>query len=172
MTWREDGWPVIGVDKDGDGKGEPVRTWRKPKTDVPSTVEVPPTSDEFDSPRLGLQWQWQANPRGEWMSLVANRGALRLVAQPDSVAGTLWTAPNLLLQKWPAPAFSATTVLDFRARPRRIGGLVTRTDHADRPEEGRDWHATRMAMAKDARNGTAGARWRATMATARASTCA
>ena len=25
MTWKND-WPVIGVDKDGDGKGEPVLT--------------------------------------------------------------------------------------------------------------------------------------------------
>ncbi|MBR2609390.1 MAG: glycoside hydrolase 43 family protein, partial [Bacteroidales bacterium] len=30
MTWTADGWPVIGVDKDGDGVGEPVTKHRKP----------------------------------------------------------------------------------------------------------------------------------------------
>ena len=29
MTWVND-WPVIGVDKDGDGCGEPVTIYRKP----------------------------------------------------------------------------------------------------------------------------------------------
>jgi hypothetical protein len=30
MTWRPDGWPVIGADPDGDGTGEPVSEWRTP----------------------------------------------------------------------------------------------------------------------------------------------
>ena len=30
MEWRQDGWPVIGVDPDGDGRGEPVRKYHKP----------------------------------------------------------------------------------------------------------------------------------------------
>jgi beta-xylosidase len=38
MRWRDDGWPVMGVDADGDGKGEPVRTWRKPNTGAPSPI--------------------------------------------------------------------------------------------------------------------------------------
>jgi len=113
MRWREDGWPVMGADPDGDGKGEPVRTHRKPNTGTVSPIAVPPTTDEFSGPRLGLQWQWQANPERAWMSLSAARGALRLHAVPASSAGSLWMAPNLLLQKWPAPAFVVTAALAF-----------------------------------------------------------
>ena len=112
MTWRADGWPVMGVDEDGDGKGEPVRTRKKPRPAVSAAIEAPPTSDEFDGPGLGLQWQWQANPRREWMSLSASPGNLRLVAQPAPAAESIWMAPNLLLQKFPAPAFTATAAMD------------------------------------------------------------
>lgn len=109
MKWR-DGWPVMGADPDGDGTGEPVLTWRKPQVARPAPAVVPQTSDEFDAPRLGLQWQWQANPGSDWMSLAAKAGSLRLFARP---AKTLWLAPNLLLQKWPAPEFVATASLTF-----------------------------------------------------------
>jgi beta-xylosidase len=125
MKWRDDGWPVMGVDTDGDGKGDPVRTWRKPNTGAPSPIEAPPTSDEFNGQRLGLQWQWQANPRGDWMSFSASPGSLRLYARSAPVADSLWMAPNLLLQKWPAPAFVVTTVLDFSgAENGESAGLV------------------------------------------------
>ena len=56
MTLKDD-WPVVGEDKDGDGCGNPVLTYRKPS--VPSSVRVNPAeSDEFDTTELGLQWQW------------------------------------------------------------------------------------------------------------------
>ncbi len=125
MKWRDDGWPVMGLDADGDGRGEPVRTWRKPDTGRAPRIEVPPTSDEFDGSRLGLQWQWQANPRGDWMSLSAAQGSLRLYARPAPVADSLRMAPNMLLQKWPAPAFLVTAALDFSgAEEAESAGLV------------------------------------------------
>jgi beta-xylosidase len=113
MTWRDDGWPVMGADSDGRGAGEPVRIWRKPEVARPCPIEVPATSDEFDSENLGLQWQWQANPRDAWYSLVAKPGSLRLFSQTVPFAASLWLAPNLLLQKWPAPQFVTTTALSF-----------------------------------------------------------
>ena len=60
VTWR-DNWPVMGVDNDGDYCGEPVVTYRKPKTRVAWQVVNPVESDEFSAPTTGLQWQWQAN---------------------------------------------------------------------------------------------------------------
>lgn len=114
VTWS-DGWPLMGVDLDGDGVGEPVS--EHPKPDVGGAgrapVVVPATSDEFESPALGLQWQWPANPRDGWYSLGARRGRLRLaaLAAPPG-ARNLWTVPNLLLQKLPAPAFTVTAELD------------------------------------------------------------
>ncbi len=109
MTWRDD-WPLIGDQHDG--KGEPVLAARKPAL-PPQSPDAPPCSDEFDGETLGRQWQWQANPRRGWMSLRARRGWLRLSPIPVPPADSLWLAPNLLMQKFPAPAFTATTRLDF-----------------------------------------------------------
>ena len=108
MKWADD-WPVIGEDPDGDGKGEPVTTYRKPNVGREYPVVMPQTSDEFNSNRLGLQWQWHANPVDSWSSLSARRGWLRLsaVAHED-----LWTTPNLLLQKLPSRKFTVTTLVD------------------------------------------------------------
>lgn len=113
MKWIAD-WPVVGVDEDGDGKGEPVLRNRKPDVGVSYPIAVPQTSDEFGSKRLGLPWQWQANDQSGWMSLAARRGRLRLMAEPmPENATNLWAAPNLLLQKLPAPEFTVTTRIDF-----------------------------------------------------------
>ena len=119
MIWKND-WPIIGVDSDGDGKGEPVYRWKNPDVGKTYSIAVPQTSDEFDSAKLGLQWQWHANHRESWYSLGEKPGTLRmrLIAMPES-SKNLWMVPNLLLQKFPAPKFSATTHLELR--PTTIG---------------------------------------------------
>jgi len=132
MTWGDDGWPVIGWDPDGNGRGEPVARWRKPDL-PPQPVAVPPTSDEFENERLGLQWQWQANPESAWWSMRDVPGTLRLYPQPlPGEAANLWPVASLLLQKPPAEAFQATTQMSFA--PERIGDraglLVFGTDYA------------------------------------------
>ena len=132
MKWRDDGWPVMGADQDGDGCGEPVRTWKKPATRGSRPAAVPATSDEFAARTLGLQWQWQANPRDGWMSLAARPGALRLFSQPAPAGDNLWLVPNVLLQKLPAPEFVATAALHFspRADGDRAGLLISGQDYA------------------------------------------
>ena len=120
MIWQDD-WPVIGNDPDGDGKGEPVLTHRKPNVGRPYPSATPQTTDGFDGPALGLQWQWNANPRPEWASLASRPGYLRLacVSAPstrnDLSPGprTIYDAPNFLLQKFPAPDFTVTTKVEF-----------------------------------------------------------
>jgi beta-xylosidase len=109
MGWR-DGWPVIGDDPDRDGKGQPVLAHRKPAvaTQPPAALVC---TDEFRAAGPGLQWQWQANPRKGWASLSAATGVLRLAAVPAPSGPNLWLAPNLLLQKFAGPAFTATTRL-------------------------------------------------------------
>jgi len=113
MRWSDDGWPMMGSDPEGTGTGEPVRSWRKPDVGRPFPIEGPATSDEFESGRLGLQWQWQADPRDSWLSLTAKPGSLRLFSQAVPSTTNLWLAPNLLLQKWPAPEFVVTTAMSF-----------------------------------------------------------
>jgi beta-xylosidase len=62
VQWR-DGWPIIGKDINEDGIGEPVNEDKKPDVGRVYPVINPQTNDEFDHNRLGLQWQWQANPK-------------------------------------------------------------------------------------------------------------
>jgi beta-xylosidase len=112
MHWRADGWPVMGHDPDGDGKGEPVLLYRKPDV-ASSAICAPATSDNFESSTLGLQWQWQANPRAEWANLTARPGYLRLRCVPLANPNSHWLAPHLLLQKFPAPVFVITVSLQF-----------------------------------------------------------
>jgi beta-xylosidase len=113
MKWINN-WPVIGNDEDGDGIGEPVITYQKPNVIKQSKVLTPAESDEFNDFNLGLQWQWQANPLATWSFLNPTKGTLRLYSMkiPDS-AKNYWEVPNLLLQKFPAEVFTATTKLNF-----------------------------------------------------------
>lgn len=114
MKWRND-WPVIGADKKGDGKGEPVLRHKKPDVGKVHGIQTPVESDEFDGTTLGLQWQWQANPAAAWAFMNTSNGSLRLFSSklPDS-AHNLWGAPHVLQQKFPAESFSVTTKMTFR----------------------------------------------------------
>ncbi|HYG20057.1 MAG TPA: family 43 glycosylhydrolase, partial [Ohtaekwangia sp.] len=113
MTWIKD-WPVIGSDTDGDGKGEPVLTWKKPKAGRVYPVVTPPESDEFSSHTLGLQWQWQANPQPPWSFLNSAKGSLRLYSvKLSEEAKNLWDVPNILMQKFPAEEFMVTAKVSF-----------------------------------------------------------
>ena len=113
MVWK-DGWPTMGVDKDGDGTGEPVLRHKKPNVGKTYPVQTPKDSDEFSGNDIGLQWQWQANPNATWAFANPAKGELRLYTQllPEG-AKNLWDTPSLLLQKFPAEEFTTTTKLSF-----------------------------------------------------------
>jgi beta-xylosidase len=113
MKWIND-WPVIGVDKDGNGNGEPVLTYKKPNVAKVYPVATPVESDEFNDVTLGRQWQWQANPKATWSFMNMTSGALRLYSDkiPED-AKNYWDVPNILLQKFPADEFTVTTKFTF-----------------------------------------------------------
>jgi beta-xylosidase len=132
MKWVND-WPVIGIDMDGDGKGEPVLTYKKPDVGKVYPKATPPESDEFDGLKLGLQWQWHANPKPYWAFPTGPKGFLRLFAMPLPENYTnFWEVPNLLLQKFPAREFTVTTKLDFKPRfdGEKVGLIVMGYDYA------------------------------------------
>lgn len=113
VKWIDD-WPIIGEDKDGDGIGEPVIKWNKPDVGRDYPVVEPQSSDNFDTDKLSLQWQWQANPNKQWYSLSAKKNSLRLYCRSTEKGGNnLWDIPNLLLQKFPCVEFTITTKLIF-----------------------------------------------------------
>lgn len=132
MKWVND-WPVIGEDKDGDGKGEPVMVYKKPNVGKTWPMATPPDSDEFTGSKLGLQWQWNANPKIGWAFLSPAKGELRLFSVPTPEgAKSLWDVPNILTQKFPAETFTATTKFAFRPRftGEKFGLVVYGMDYA------------------------------------------
>lgn len=135
MVWKND-WPVIGQDPDGDGKGEPVMEWKKPRTKKAAVLMTPVESDEFNGDRLGLQWQWHANPKVQWSAQIPSSGYLRLFAYPvEGSSQSLWNVPNLLLQKFPAPDFTATAAIKWNVEfdtweHKKAGLLVMGNDYA------------------------------------------
>ncbi|WP_163399300.1 glycoside hydrolase family 43 protein [Flavobacterium fluviatile] len=116
MKWKND-WPVIGIDEDQNGTGEPVMVYKKPNVGKKIfPVATPPESDEFNSPKLGLQWQWHANPQITW-GLPTSMGYYNLNCIPvPKEYNNLFDVPNLLLQKLPANEFTATTKITFNSR--------------------------------------------------------
>lgn len=112
VKWVND-WPIIGKTQ-GNGIGEPILKNKMPDAGKTYPVATPQTSDEFNSNKLGLQWQWQANPKPTWVFPFKSKGVLRLYCQllpKDSK--NYWDVPNILMQKFPAPAFTATAKLSF-----------------------------------------------------------
>lgn len=115
VEWVDD-WPLMGIDTNGDGIGEPVLRHKKPNVGREYPIAVPVTTDEFEGVQLGLQWQWQANPQHDWASLSERAGWMRLYSRsiPDG-GSTLYDASQLLMQKFPALEFKATTKLELHS---------------------------------------------------------
>jgi beta-xylosidase len=135
VTWKSD-WPVMGVDADGDGKGEPVLTYKKPNVGKSWPLATPATSDEFNGYNYGLQWQWQANFKPWWAFTIPGKGILRMFAvpQPENSVN-FWDVPNLFLQKFTAQEFTAMTKLTFQpnqkiASGEKCGLIVMGKDYA------------------------------------------
>ncbi len=132
MDWVDD-WPVMGIDTDGNGIGEPVAEYRKPRSMDDNQRKVPQTSDEFSSGLPGLQWQWNANPDSTWLHKSDTENLLRMqmLSSPRNVPN-LWHVPNLLMQKFPAPEFMVTTCVEYFLDKDndRAGLLVMGSDYA------------------------------------------
>jgi len=99
VAWK-DGWPLIGVDTDGNGIGEVIWEHKKPINGFPVTALA--TDDDFSKPELGLQWYWRYNPKMDRWSLTERPGFLRLkacVSLPVNDKGSLKKLPNLLCQR-------------------------------------------------------------------------
>lgn len=106
VRWIDD-WPVMGHD------GQPVKEMYSAQFEVdnsrPSYANFA-RRDEFDQSPLGLDWQW---PGGyvdpKWYFLDAANSLLRLYSAPRNEE----LMPNMLLQKIPATAFTATARVRF-----------------------------------------------------------
>lgn len=124
VEWR-DGWPIIGQPTAATA-GEPCRSHTMPlegtRQSRPSAI-----SDSFSATSLSPQWEWAANYR-DWFGFPTSRGFFRLnSAQMDEEMVNLWNVPNLLLQKFPGRAFTATARITFNCKSNSegfTGGLL------------------------------------------------
>lgn len=155
MKWVND-WPVIGVDRDGDGCGDPVSRYRKPKTDKTYPIETPVESDEFDTRKLGLQWEWHANYQ-DVFGFTTNMGYARIYGHElSSHFKNFWEVPNLLMQKFPAEEFTATAKLKVSAKDDgQLSGLIVMGwDYSwIGVEKQREKFLLKQAICKDAEQG-------------------
>lgn len=120
VTWK-DNWPVMGKVPSKGYCGEPYETFKMPK--AASHVNMNPVeSDEFNKPKLGLQWQWHANYQ-QWFGMPTSMGVMRIYTYKSNA--TIWNVPNLLLQKTPADNFTATAKLQLTAKDQgQMGGII------------------------------------------------
>ena len=105
VFWKDD-WPVWGT-PDAPGRVPAVA----PKPIAGQPFAEPPASDDFTSPTLGRQWQWNHNPLDARWSLTERPGWLRLHAAPGS---QFWWARNTLVQKGQAPRARGEVLIDTR----------------------------------------------------------
>jgi beta-xylosidase len=91
-----------------DGIGKMVWTERKPLQNGPTLV--PQSDDDFSGPQLGVQWEWNYQPRAEKWSLSARSGWLRLNAWKPLRPDNLKLAGNTLTQRVMRSARNVVTV--------------------------------------------------------------
>ena len=105
--WEAD-WPVIGIDYDKNGIGEPVAAWKKPVSSA-GTASFQ-TCDDFNG-ALGLHWQWNHNPVDTHWNLTDRKGWLTLKAMP---ADSLKMVRNMLTQKVVGYQSESTTKVSIK----------------------------------------------------------
>lgn len=99
----EDGWPML-----GDENGKVPKVMEKPVQGYPETPLV--ISDDFNSPKLALNWQWNHNPDNNLWSLTERPGYMRL--KTGKVVETIFEARNTLSQRTEGPTCSGIISLD------------------------------------------------------------
>ncbi len=107
VDWS-DGWPVM-----GEG-GTPALEGEVPLPPAPAGIAA---SDDFGE-GIGLQWQWQANPRASWYR--ALKPGLRLYAEP---AESLFEAGNFLSQLMQHRDFDMDTSLRLHPKDGDAAGI-------------------------------------------------
>lgn len=112
VEWK-DGWPVIGNDEDGDGCGDAMERWRKPKG-LTNTLK----SERSVSPEL---FQWHAN-KNDFYGFPTGDGGMRIYGHRQSEGfRNMGETGNLWLEKFPAEEFTLTAKTKIVARAKSEG---------------------------------------------------
>ena len=117
MVWSADGWL-----RTVDGQGLPYSEASAPALPV-HAFPAPPARDDFDQPKLALDFQWLRAPwPDELFSLTERPGHLRLYGR--ETLGSLFRQA-LVARRQQAHCFSAATAIDFEPEQfQQMAGLV------------------------------------------------
>lgn len=99
-----DGWPML-----GDENGHVPLTMTK-KTYPSANLRGIVGSDDFNSQKLSLYWQWNHNPINDKWSLTERPGYLRL--KTNRIVDNLYLAPNTITQRMEGPKCKAVISMD------------------------------------------------------------
>ncbi len=99
----EDGWPIL-----GDTNGKVPLSMPLPVAGQKETPLV--ISDDFKSPTLALNWQWNHNPDNSLWSLTERKGYMRL--KTGKVVQSIFEARNMLSQRTEGPACRGVITMD------------------------------------------------------------
>ena len=102
-TWK-DGWPML-----GDENGKIPAVMGKPIAGYDGGEIV--SSDEFDSDKMNIDWQWNHNPINDAWSLTERPGFMRL--KTSRVVPNLYVAPNTLTQRMEGPECKGIVKMDI-----------------------------------------------------------
>ncbi len=99
-----DGWPMLGNDE---GKIPETMNYERMSESATGIV----SSDTFDAPELGKNWQWNHCPDNTAWSLTDRKGYLRL--KTSRQAQNIYEAPNTISQRMEGPACRAEICMDI-----------------------------------------------------------
>ncbi len=122
MSWAEDGWPMIGEDPDGDGIGQPVRSWESPFDTAQGDGVPSPAQGQICAGLPSAVWQFPSSGyrlqggSSLWAMPLEGDGMRLFSAQQHEGYRTLWHCQNLIQQKFPAESFNVGAVITFCPR--------------------------------------------------------
>lgn len=130
VQWT-DGWPVMGVDADGDGCGEPVKRHARP-AGLTASEGTAPTENLF---------QWHAN-YNDFYGFPTPESIMRIYGHKLSDGFVnMWEVPNMWLVKFPCERFEATARVRISAKGAAEGvasGIIVM-----------GWDYARLGLVKD-----------------------
>ncbi|MCR4822730.1 MAG: glycoside hydrolase 43 family protein, partial [Treponema sp.] len=120
--WKDD-WPLMGSGlENGNWPGEPVDFYNCPQSIEDGEgeaeeeifgIDADECSDDFFGGLPGLQWQWQANHKSDFILFHDGKG-LRLAALALGASKTIWDYPAVLSEKIASESFEANFFIDPR----------------------------------------------------------
>ncbi|MDL2220986.1 glycoside hydrolase 43 family protein [Parabacteroides sp. OttesenSCG-928-N08] len=111
----EEGWPIL-----GDAEGKVAKEMALPVAGGRKTPLV--ISDDFTSPKLALNWQWNHNPDNALWSLTERPGYMRL--RTGKVVASIFEARNTLSQRTEGPTCRGILSIDVsRMKEGDVAGM-------------------------------------------------